>query len=97
MSNQSIHARLLFALAGHCRNGLRLQQIATGIGESPATTLRALQRMEADGLSEQNPRLQGHWRLSARVVQIALAHQTEVAREERELDDFKTRYSRSPN
>jgi len=26
-----------------------------------------------------------------------LAHQAEVAREERQLDDFKNRYSRSPN
>ena len=97
MSGQSIHARLLFALSGHSRNGLRLKQVADGIDESQATTLRALQRMEADGLAEQNPRLQGHWRLSALTVQIALAHAAEVAREERELDDFKNRYSRNPN
>ena len=96
MSAQSITARLLFGLAGHSRNGLRLKQIADGIGESEPTTLRNLQRMEADGLTEQNPMLQGHWRLAPRVVQIALAHQNEVLREERALDDFRTRYSRIP-
>ncbi|PJL35515.1 helix-turn-helix domain-containing protein [Stenotrophomonas maltophilia] len=97
MSEQSIFARLLFALAGHSRTGLRLKPIANGIGESPSTTLRNLQRLAEDGLVERSPFDQDNWRLSPRIVQIALAHQAEVAREERQLDDFKNRYSRSPN
>ncbi|WP_241901816.1 hypothetical protein, partial [Stenotrophomonas maltophilia] len=68
-----------------------------GIGESPSTTLRNLQRLAEDGLVERSPFDQDNWRLSPRIVQIALAHQAEVAREERQLDDFKNRYSRSPN
>ncbi|HDS1617692.1 TPA: helix-turn-helix domain-containing protein [Stenotrophomonas maltophilia] len=97
MSEQSIFARLLFALAGHSRTGLRLKPIADGIGESPSTTLRNLQRLAEDGLVERSPFDRDNWRLSPRIVQIALAHQAEVAREERQLDDFKNRYSRSPN
>ena len=97
MSEQSIFARLLFALAGHSHSGLRLKPIADGIGESPSTTLRNLQRLAEDGLVERSPFDQDNWRLSPRIVQIALAHQAEVAREERQLDDFKNRYSRSPN
>ncbi|PZP64201.1 MAG: hypothetical protein DI597_00880 [Pseudoxanthomonas spadix] len=97
MSTESIYARLLFGLSGHSKNGLRLRQIAEGIGESDSTTLRNLQRLEADGLAEQNPLMPGHWRLSPRIVQIALAHADEVAREERALADFKTRYSRKPD
>ncbi|MBH1655085.1 helix-turn-helix domain-containing protein [Stenotrophomonas maltophilia] len=97
MSEQSIFARLLFALAGYSRTGLRLKPIADGIGESPSTTLRNLQRLAEDGLVERSPFDQDNWRLSPRIVQIALAHQAEVAREERQLDDFKNRYSRSPN
>ncbi|HHA2933192.1 TPA: helix-turn-helix domain-containing protein [Stenotrophomonas maltophilia] len=97
MSEKSIFARLLFALAGHSRTGLRLKPIADGIGESPSTTLRNLQRLAEDGLVERAPFDQENWRLSPRIVQIALAHQAEVAREERQLDDFKNRYSRSPN
>ncbi|WP_234500090.1 helix-turn-helix domain-containing protein [Stenotrophomonas maltophilia] len=97
MSEKSIFARLLFALAGHSRTGLRLKPIADGIGESPSTTLRNLQRLAEDGLVERSPFDQDNWRLSPRIVQIALAHQAEVAREERQLDDFKNRYSRSPN
>lgn len=97
MSEQSIFARLLFALAGHSRTGLRLKPIADGIGESPSTTLRNLQRLAEDGLVERSPFDQDNWRLSPRIVQIALAHLDEVLREERQLDDFKNRYSRSPN
>lgn len=96
MSEQSIYARLLFGLAGHSLKGMRLQQIADGIGESPSTTLRNLQKLEADGLAERVPQIEGHWRLSPRIVQIALAHSDEVAREERGLDEFKQRYSRIP-
>ncbi|WP_251263472.1 helix-turn-helix domain-containing protein, partial [Enterobacter hormaechei] len=79
------------------RNGLRLKPIADGIGESPSTTLRNLQRMAEDGLVERSPYDQDNWRLSPRIVQIALAHLAEVVREEQQLNDFKNRYSRSPN
>lgn len=95
--SQSIYARLLFALSGYSYRGLRLQQIADGIGESPATTLRNLQAMEADGLAERTPQDDKCWRLSPRVVQIATAHAQEVVREQRQLDEFNQRYTRNPN
>lgn len=97
MSQQSVPFRLIFALAGHSKNGLRLKQLAEGIAESPSTTLRALQRLADDGIVEQVPQIDGHWRLSPRIVQIALAHQDELAREERQLADFRNRYSRLPD
>lgn len=97
MSQQSITARLLFGLGGHSYRGLRLQQVAEGIGESPSTTLRALQRMAEDGLVERAPHEKDSWRLSPRVVQIATAHAQEVAREERQLHEFDQRFTRNPN
>lgn len=97
MSQPSITARLLFGLAGHSYRGLRLQQIAEGIGESPSTTLRNLQRMAEDGLVERAPHEKDSWRLAPRVVQIATAHAQEVAREERQLDEFNQRFTRTPN
>lgn len=96
MSEQSIYTRLLFGLAGHSYRGLRLQQVAEGIGESPSTTLRNLQRMEDDGLVERSPHDKDNWRLTPRVVQIAIAHADEVMHEERQLDQFRQRYSRQP-
>lgn len=97
MSQQSITARLLFGLAGHSYRGLRLQQIADGIGESPSTALRNLERMAEDGLVEKTPHDEKAWRLSPRVVQVATAHAQEVLREQRELDEFNQRYTRNPN
>ena len=97
MSEQSIFARLLFGLAGHSYRGLRLQQIAEGIGESPSTTLRNLQAMEADGLVEKTPLDDKCWRLTPRVVQVSILHSHEVLREEQALQEFKQRYSRNPN
>ncbi|GGK08750.1 hypothetical protein [Luteimonas terricola] len=96
MSQQTIPTRLLFALAGHSRNGLRLKPLSEAIEESPGTTLRNLQRMEEDGLTERTPQDKDNWRLSARVVQIAIAHSEEVLREEQQLAEFKNRYSRTP-
>lgn len=93
----SIYTRLLFALSGHSYRGLRLKQVAEAIGEPSSTTLRNLQKLEEDGLTERSPFDANCWRLSPRIVQIALAHQAEVAREEQALDDFRTRYSRNPN
>jgi DNA-binding IclR family transcriptional regulator len=96
MSQESIFTRVLFGLAGHSRHGLRLKQIADGIGESPSTTLRNLQRMEADGLVERSPYDKDDWRLTPRVIQLAIAHADEVTHEERQLDEFRRRYSRTP-
>lgn len=97
MSQPSITARLLYGLAGHSYRGLRLQQIAEGIGESASTTLRALQRMAEDGLVERAPLEKDSWRLAPRVVQIAIAHSHEVLREDQALQEFQQRYSRNPN
>ena len=97
MTQESIFTRVLFGLAGHSRHGLRLKQIADGIRESPSTTLRNLQRMEADGLVERSAYDKDNWRLTPRVVQMAIAHAEELARETQQLDEFKTRFSRNPN
>ena len=97
MSQESIFTRVLFGLAGHSRHGLRLKQIADGIRESPSTTLRNLQRMEDDGLVERSPYDKDNWRLTSRLVQIAIAHADEVLREESQLEQFRIRYSRNPN
>jgi DNA-binding IclR family transcriptional regulator len=97
MSDQtSLPTRALFALAGHSVTGLRLGQIADAVGESAPTTLRAIHRMRDDGLVEAVPNLDKHWRLAPRIVQIALQHQAELAREEARLTEFKQRYSRLP-
>jgi len=99
MSEQpSLTARLLRALAGNSYRGLRLAQVAGAVGESPSTTLRALQRLAGDGLVELiDPDGAGsHWRLGRLVLQIAHAHHAELEREEQRLREFRHNTTRTP-
>ncbi|MBN8637943.1 MAG: hypothetical protein J0M07_21670 [Anaerolineae bacterium] len=84
------------ALAGHSAEGLRLAQGADAVRQSAPTTLRDLQALESLGRAERIPGKDERWRLSPRIVQLAIAHHNEVAREEQRLSDFKNRYSRQP-
>lgn len=93
-ADTSIHARLIFALDGHSYIGLRLSAIAEAIGESAPTTLRALQRAQQDGLVEQTPIDEKLWRLSPRLIQVALRHSSVIQREESRLAEFNSRCSR---
>ena len=97
MSQETIFTRVLFGLGGHSRHGLRLKQIADGIGESASTTLRNLQRMEADGLVERSTHDKDNWRLTPRLIQLAIAHAEEMARETQQLEQLKQRFSRIPS
>ena len=85
------------ALSGHSFEGLRLGEVATAVEQLPATTLKDLCALESLGLTERIPGKDGCWRLSPRIVRIAIAHQHELARLNQRLDDFTTRYSRSPD
>lgn len=84
------------ALAGQNFDGLRNQQVADAVRQSAPTTLRDLQALEAIGWAERIPGKDERWRLSPRLIQLAIAHQNEVSREEQRLADFSNRYSRIP-
>lgn len=85
------------ALAGHNYDGLRNQQIAEAVQQSAPTTLRDLQALETIGWAERIPGKDERWRLSPRLIQLAIAHQSELARVNQRIDDFTNRYSRNPN
>lgn len=87
---------VLLALAGHNLNGLPNSAVASAIGSSDATTLRTLERLAEAGLVERVPGEEKRWHMTPMLVQIAVAHHAEVAREERRLSDFTQRYSRAP-
>ncbi len=85
------------ALAGHSFSGLRNQQVANAIHTSASTTFRTLEALEAMGWAERHPANPDCWRLSPRLMQIALAHHAELSRLTQSVDDFVQRYSRLPN
>ena len=88
--------RLIFALQGHSFEGLRLKQLADGIQASPSTTLRDLELLADEGVAERIPGRDEYWRLSPRLVQLARAHEQEMARLQQRLEETQQRYSRTP-
>ncbi|MCD7099093.1 helix-turn-helix domain-containing protein [Stenotrophomonas sp. MMGLT7] len=89
--------RLLFALQGHTFEGLRLKQLADAVQASPSTVLRDLEVLADEGIAERIPGRDEYWRLSPRLIQLARAHEQEMARVRQRLDETDQRYSRNPN
>lgn len=85
------------ALSGHAFEGRRLKDVAEAVQQSPPTTLRDLEALEDIGLAERMPGRPDCWRLSPRLVQLAHAHQAQMARLRERLDAFDHTYTRTPN
>lgn len=86
--------RLIFLLKGHAFDGLRLKQIADSAEQSPSTTLRDLEVLADEGLVERLAGNKDRWRLTPKLIQLALAHQAEMAAIQQRFDDTTQRYSR---
>jgi DNA-binding IclR family transcriptional regulator len=89
--------RILFVLQGHTFDGLRLKQVADVLRATPSTVLRDLEVLQDEGLVERIPGRDEYWRLSPRLIQLARAHEQELARHRQRLDETEARYSRNPN
>jgi DNA-binding IclR family transcriptional regulator len=88
---------LMQALAGHAFEGRRLKELADTVQQSAPTTLRDLEALEHIGLAERIPGRPDNWRLTARIVQLAHAHQHEMARLRDRLEGLDRSYTRTPN
>ena len=88
--------RLLFLLQGQSFDGLRLKQLADALGASAPTVLRDLQVLAEEGIAERVPGRDEYWRLTPRIVQIAVAHQDEVHRLQQRVGEFNQRYTAKP-
>lgn len=94
-SSQERGYRVLLMLAGHEVNGLAPGDIAKALGTSAANTHRDLRVLQKCGLAEPLP--DGtRWRLGPRLVQVAIAYQTQIAAARQRLDETEQRYSRIP-
>lgn len=87
---------IVFALQGQSFDGLRLATIAQAVRSSQPTTLRTLEVLADEGLAERIPGREEFWRLSPRLIQIAIAHQNEAQRLHRRVDEFNKNYTRTP-
>ncbi|HEL4825926.1 TPA: hypothetical protein UOA02_000302 [Stenotrophomonas maltophilia] len=88
---------LIFALQGHAFDGLRLKQLADSIKATPSTVLRDLEVLADEGIAERIAGRDEYWRLSPRLIQLARAHEQELARVRQRLEETEQRYSRNPN
>lgn len=88
--------RLLFLLQGHAFEGLRLKPLADALEATPSTVLRDLEVLASEGIAERIPGREEYWRLTPRVIQLARAHEQELARLRQRLEETEQRYSRTP-
>lgn len=85
--------QILFLLAGREAEGLPQASIAKAIQTSGSRVHHDLRNLQHGGAIERLAN--GNWRLSPRVVQIAIAHEAGLARLSSQLDELRNRYSRS--
>lgn len=70
--------RVLKALRGHALNGVSNGELASALGESPANINRALNTLIEEGLALKLDN--GRFAPGVQLLQIAMAHSTEMAR-----------------
>lgn len=88
--------RLLWVLQGQTFEGMRLTKIAEALGVPPSTAHRDLHVLADEGVAERIPGREDFWRLSPRIIQLARAHDDEVQRLRRRVDEVNQRYTRNP-
>lgn len=89
--------RLLPVLAGTTVSGARLCDLARAVNVSSVNAYRYLKVMEEEGFVQRMPGADERWVLAPKIVQIAMAFGSDVARAETRLREVKLNYSREPS
>jgi len=86
---------VLLALAGNEFAGVLPSELAQALDTTAANMTRDLDNLRTAGLAE---RLEtGRWRLGPKLIQVALAFSTHVARMSDRLNELQQRYTRLPS
>lgn len=88
--------RIVWILQGHTFDGLRLQQVAEALRCTPSTAYRDLETMAEEGVAERIPGREDSWRLTPKLIQLSRAHDADMTRTRRRIDDIDNRYTRLP-
>lgn len=81
--------RVLKALRGHTLDGVSNGELATALGESPASVNRALNTLIEEGLALRLDT--GRFAPGIQLLQIAMAHSTEMARAQDRINEINQR------
>lgn len=87
--------QVIKALKGNEFEGLTLKQISELTGLSGPQVGNYLETLRAEGFAERIEENQ-RWRLSAQIVQIAVAFSLATDRKRKELEQLHQRYTRHP-
>lgn len=88
--------RVLLVLASNEFRGLLLKEVAIAAECSNDNALRALENLRTAGLAERSAYDDKRWQLGPRLVQIAFAFDTALQKAQRELNDRRQRFTRTP-
>lgn len=89
--------RVLSALAGNEFRGMLLKEVATAADCTNDNALRALENLRTAGLAERSTYDDKRWVLGPKLPQIAFAFDQALQTAQRELDERRQRYTRTPN
>lgn len=81
--------RVLKALRGHSLNGISNSELASALGESPVNINRALSTLIEEGLALKLDT--GRYAPGIQLLQIAMAHSTEMARGQDRINEINQR------
>lgn len=89
--------RLIWILQGNTMDGLRLAQVAASLGVPAPTAFRDLEMLAEEGVAERIPGRPEFWRLTPKLIQLSRAHDEEMQRLRRRVEETDHRYTRSPH
>lgn len=89
--------RVQLALAGNDFRGMLLKEVATAAECTTDNALRALENLRTAGLAERNVHDDKRWQLGPKLVQVAFAFDRALQQAQRDLDERRQRFTRTPN
>ena len=86
--------KVMFALAGNEIRGLEPTAIAKGLAIAPSAVTRDLANLVIAGVAEKMDN--GAYRLTPKIVQVAIAFSDELNKAQTKLSEIGNRYTRTP-
>ena len=87
--------KVMQALAGHEFAGMAPKELATAVGTTQQNITRDLDNLKTAGVAE--PLDTGRWRLTPKVIQMAVAFQLHLDRAQSRVNEINNRYTRNPH
>ncbi len=81
----------LFLLSRHGYNGVRAIEVQKSLELTASMVHRDFHALRDEGMLENVPGREDHWRLAPRIIQVAVAHQRDSSLQHQRLDEYTQR------